>query len=70
MTEIQCRDFAEVSFRVAQGMNRIRQTEKCCLPFSALEIFPFDHCLPGNLGAFKLFRDLHDTALLLHLFFS
>lgn len=27
--------------------------------FPALEIFPFDHCLPGNLGAFKVFRDLH-----------
>lgn len=23
------------------------------------KFFPFDHCLPGNLGAFKVFRDLH-----------
>lgn len=56
MTEIQCRDFAEVSVTVAQEMNRIRQNKKCCLPFPSLEIFPFDHCLPRNLGAFG---DLH-----------
>lgn len=59
MTEIQHRDFAEVSVTVAQEINRIRQNKKMLFVFPALEIFPFDHCLPGNLGAFKVFRDLH-----------
>lgn len=59
MTQMQCRDSAEVSVTVAQEMNRVRQNRQCCLPFPALEIFPFDHCLPRNLRAFKVFRDLH-----------